>query len=84
MATTASTPMPVMAQKVERHGVGGRDGGEQVAEHEQRHQPDEDGLAVQAGGGGGQQDRADRDAERVSRDEPAGRGLRDAGSWSES
>lgn len=48
-------------------GVGGRGGGQQVTEGEQRHQPDEYGLAVEAGGGGGQQDRADRDAQGVSR-----------------
>jgi hypothetical protein len=46
-----------------------------VAGEEEGRQADEDRLAVQAGGGGGERDRADRHRQRVARDELAGRRL---------
>ena len=59
----------------EHHRVGAGEGGEQVADDEEHHQAEQHLLARQPGDGGGEADRADRDAERVARDQPAGGGL---------
>ncbi|MCY1365257.1 hypothetical protein D9M69_520960 [compost metagenome] len=55
-----------------QHLVVGRERAGQVAEREDRHQREQHGLARQLAGGDGEHRRADRDPERVARDQQAG------------
>ncbi len=57
--------------------VGGSERGHQVADDEQHHEREKDLLALEAGDGSGQEDRADRHRQCVARDQVARDGLGD-------